>query len=98
MKYCCAYAYHCPSTQRVRCYAHDRLTSCCDQEALHECLPDMYGAEDGLHFGDGFTCYRCGNYELVGSRHDPPAPGFPRKTGPGRRSWLGDPPPADDDG
>lgn len=53
----------------------------------------MYGSEDGLWFGDGFVCYRCGNYEAVGNPHGPPLPGFPRKTGPARRgSWLTDPP------
>ena len=32
-------------------------------------------------FGDGYVCLRCGNYEPVGVvPHDPPQPGFPRKT------------------
>lgn len=49
----------------------------------------MYGSEDGLMFGDGFVCLRCGNYELVGLDHAPPTePGFPRKQGPARTGWF----------
>ncbi len=93
MKYCCEYAYWCPSSSAVKCYAHGQFEKCCDQEDLHECLWDMYGSEDGLAFGDGFTCLRCGNYEVVGNFHDPPQPDFPRKTGlPRRGTWLDDPP------
>ncbi|MBB5840960.1 hypothetical protein [Kribbella italica] len=44
----------------------------------------MYGGEDGLMFGDGFACRRCGNYELTGLEHEPAKePGFPRKYPPG---------------
>jgi hypothetical protein len=52
----------------------------------------MYGSEDGIGFGDGFVCLRCGNYEVAGNPHDPPGAGFPRTTGPPRDSWLGEPP------
>src|SRR5580704_7528355 len=94
MKYCCGYAYHCPQRNATHCYVHDPEPDC-GQEESHTCLSDMYGEEDGLRFGDGFVCLRCGNYEWVGpGRHDPPQKqGFPRRTGPPRRgTWLDDPP------
>lgn len=95
VKYCCGYAYWCPTAKSVRCFAHGGFEECCALEDLHECLSDMYGSEDGLMFGDGFMCLRCGNYEVVGNHHDLPHPGFPRKQGPPRRgTWLDDPPPA----
>lgn len=94
MNTCCDYAYWCPTARDVKCYAHGGYEQCCEREELHECLPDMYGSEDGIGFGDGFICLRCGNYEAAGNPHGPPAPGFPRKTGPPRKGTLLDPPPA----
>jgi hypothetical protein len=93
VKYCCEYAYHCPRRDAGRCYVHD-TEPCCDHEEAHTCLWDMFGDEDGLSFGDGFVCLRCGNYEVVGVQHGPPQkPGFPRRAGPPRKgSWLDDPP------
>jgi hypothetical protein len=45
----------------------------------------MYGSEDGLMYGDGFRCWRCGNYELVGMAHQPATePGYPKKRPPQR--------------
>ncbi len=92
-KYCCDYAYWCPTQEAVGCFVHGPDV-CCDHEELHECLADQYGAEDGISFGDGFVCMRCGNYEIVGVKHSPATePGFPRRTGPSRTgSWLDDPP------
>jgi hypothetical protein len=90
---CCEYEYFCPTVNAVKCYAHGGFDKCCDREELHECVSNMYGSDDGLMFGDGFICYRCGNYEAVGNHHGLPRPGFPRKTGPPRRgTWLDDPP------
>jgi hypothetical protein len=92
VKYCCDYAYWCATVDNVRCHAHDSFEVCCDREDLHEFLADTFGG-DSLMLGDGFMCPRCGNYEVVGNHHDPPQPGFPRKTGPARRgTWLDDPP------
>lgn len=55
----------------------------------------MYGSEDGIGFGDGFICLRCGNYEAASpAPHGPPGPGFPRKTGPPRKDTFLDPPSA----
>ena len=89
MKYCCEYIYYCPDRDIDLCLEHDRVESCCDKELEHECLADMYGSEDGLMFGDGFVCLRCGNYELVGLAHGPATePGFPRKSGAGRTGWF----------
>jgi len=93
VKYCCEYAYWCPTSGRAKCYAHDGLDVCCEREDLHECLSDMHGGDDGLMFGDGFMCLRCGNYEAAGNPHLPAQPGYPKKIGPARRgSWLDDPP------
>ncbi len=40
----------------------------------------MYGAEDEMMLGDGFTCARCGNYAMTGLEHPPPSkPGYPVK-------------------
>ncbi len=94
MNTCCEYAYWCPTSGAVKCYAHGGFEQCCDREDLHECLLGMYGSEDGVGFGDGFICYRCGNYEIAGNPHGPPQPGFPCKTGPPRRGTLLDHPPA----
>ena len=80
MKYCCEYAYWCPTVKAVKCYVHGGFVKCCEHEDLHECLADMYGSEDGLRFGDGFMCLRCGNYEAVGNPHEPAKePGFPER-------------------
>ncbi|WP_143465357.1 hypothetical protein [Kribbella sp. ALI-6-A] len=84
MKYCCDYAYLCPARDAVACYAHGGADPCCADESAHACLEDMYGGEDGLMYGDGFVCRRCGNYELTGLEHQPASePGFPRKYPPG---------------
>lgn len=89
MKYCCEYAYFCPARDAVACYAHGGADPCCEEEQRHECLRDMYGGEDGLMYGDGFVCLRCGNYEAVGVAHEPATTaGFPRRYGPRRTSWL----------
>jgi hypothetical protein len=88
VKYCCEYAYWCPAALEVHCYVHGGVGACCRHEDLHECLPDMYGSEDELMFGDGFMCLRCGDHEAVGNPHHPPAPGYPKKSGPPRTSWL----------
>ena len=91
---CCEYAYWCPASKAVKCYVHGGFDKCCTDEDRHECLPTMYGSEDGLRLGDGFMCYRCGNYVAVGVRHESATqPGFPRRSGPPRRgTWLDDPP------
>ena len=94
MNTCCGYAYWCPTSARIKCYAHGGFEQCCEREDLHECLTGMYGGEDGIGFGDGYICLRCGNYELAGNPHEPPAPGFPRKTGPPREGTFLDDPPA----
>ncbi|GAB2571080.1 hypothetical protein [Kribbella endophytica] len=84
MKYCCDYAYSCPERGAVACYAHGGSDPCCGDEQAHECLRDMYGSEDGLTYGDGFFCRRCGNYELTGLEHErAKEPGFPAKYAPG---------------
>ncbi|MEU4391268.1 hypothetical protein [Kribbella sp. NPDC023855] len=89
MKYCCEYAYRCPERAAVACYVHGGADPCCSDEAAHTCLRDMYGSEDGLMFGDGFQCLRCGNYELVGMEHEPASePGFPRRQGLPREHWF----------
>jgi hypothetical protein len=89
VKYCCEYAYGCPERVAVVCYVHGGEDPCCLDEGAHECLEDMYGSEDGLMLGDGFRCLRCGNYEMVGVAHGPATePGFPRKQGLPRESWL----------
>lgn len=80
MKYCCDLAYFCPDRNAITCYRHGGTDPCCPDEQAHRCLRDTYGSEDGLMFGDGFSCSRCGNYELVGMEHEPPSePGFPVK-------------------
>ncbi|WP_344157104.1 hypothetical protein [Kribbella yunnanensis] len=49
-------------------------------EDEHECLDDMYGAEDGMSLGDGYICERCGDYVMTGVSHGPETEeGFPRK-------------------
>jgi hypothetical protein len=87
---CCEYIYFCPTAREKRCYVHDEIARCCDHEELHQCVETAAA----LSFGDGYTCLRCDNYEIVGNPHGPATqPGFPRKQGPRRQgTWLTPPP------